>query len=170
MATAASDLFGSKKRLEDVPISVIPRSNETSNEDDMAVRRHEPDTEDFSNRELLNNLLLAQTSCFRTLEMQAMQPKAENGNGSTNRRVTWLMAIFAMVTLFGTGANFLASSGMWIGNRNRDADEIKNVKDELANLKTWNEKLRNNMAAYGWLIDNEGNVSRIEEANKAKRR
>jgi len=133
----------------------------------MAPRRQDAD-EEFSSRELLHNLMLAQTSCFRTLEMQAAQPKAEP-NGE-KRRMTLFMALMAAITLISGGGNFLASSGIWIGNRERDAGDIKTVKDELATLRTWNEKLRNNMAAYGWLIDNEGNVSRIEETVKPKRR
>lgn len=90
MATATSDLLGRRKRSDDVPIEVIPRSNESSNEDDMAVRRHEPETDEFSNRELLHNLLLAQTSCFRVLEAQAAQPKVEVSDSRKHLNSTML--------------------------------------------------------------------------------
>jgi len=126
----------------------------------MARQTQQVSEDEFSTREILHNLALAQTSCFRTLEIQATQPKAENGNGSTNRRVTWLMAIFAMVTLLGTGANFLTSSGVMLGGKagelgqtQKDVARIElQEKEDRIRLQTEHDKLELRLREYEvWL-------------------
>lgn len=101
------------------------------------LRRHGADEEDFNLRESLHILTLASTSLCKALEAQATQPR-ENGNGSTNKRVTWLMAIFAMVTLMGTGADFLTSSGVLIGGKQQ---ELQNTQKDLQRLQMDFDKL-----------------------------
>lgn len=157
---AVANLAGSRVSSDVPPISVIqPCADESSNEYNMAPRRQDTE-EEFTTREVMHNLMLAQTSCFRTLEMQAAQPKAENGNGATNRRVTWLMAIFAMVTLLGTGANFLTSSGFVVGGKagelgqtQKDVARIEiQEKEDRIRLQTEHDKLELRLREYEvWL-------------------
>src|SRR5262245_59576789 len=59
-------------------------------------------------REALHVLILSATTTNKALERSIERPH-ENGNGATNKRVTWLMAIFAMITIMGAGSNFLTS-------------------------------------------------------------
>jgi hypothetical protein len=134
------------------------------NEPDMPTRRTTGETEyddgeerrDF--RRAMTALAVAQTQVIAS----------PNGN----KKTTYFMAAFAAITLLGTTANFLTSSGIMIGGKGKELETLQKQADkteaELGYLRTWNEKLRNNMAAYGWLIDSEGNVSRIEDKQRRK--
>lgn len=102
--------------------------------------------------------------------MAKMQsPPLSNGE---KRRQNWFMASIATITILGAGGNFVGSSGIWLGKKDLQTEltntEVKELKMQIEYLKTWNEKLRNNMSAYGWLIDMEGNVSRIERQQRRK--
>jgi hypothetical protein len=131
-------------------------------------RRHEVD-EEFTTRESMHVLMLASTAMCKALEAQAAQPK-ENGNGATNKRVTWLMAIFAMVTLMGAGANFLTSSGMAIGGKNQEVMQIQRDMQRLQSdiekreqrydkmdqrqreFEVWLQTTREKLADKGWKL------------------
>lgn len=93
-----------------------------------------------------------------------VQPQAASNNSK------WFMAAIATITILGSAGSFIGNSGMWVGKRDQEnthtTETVKELKDEVANLRTWNEKLRNNMAAYGWLIDSSGEVSRIEQKKR----
>ena len=75
-----------------------------------------------------------------------------------------------------SGVSFVPRAESDLGNKLNS--EHKNVEimqkqvdvlsGDLAMLRTWNEKLRNNMAAYGWLIDVEGNVHRINDKKERR--
>lgn len=123
----------SKENPRESPINILtplPQSSDGYEKEDMPpTRRHEDD--DFTMRESLNILVLASTNMCKAFEAQAT--KTENGNGATNKRVTWLMAIFAMVTLMGTGANFLTSSGFALGGKDK---EINQTQKDLQRLQT----------------------------------
>lgn len=123
-------------------------------------RRHEVD--EFDIRESLHVLVLAQTSMCKALEMQATQPKVENGNGST-KRITWLMAVLASITLLSGGANFLTSSGMAIGGKTqqmdqmqKDVDRLRTEKDalkqQLREYEVWLQTTREKLADRGWKL------------------
>jgi len=150
---------------DDSPLPVPPtlklaRTKQEGEINNMPPRRHEADDVDFSTREVMHNMMLAQTSLCKALEAQAAQPKTENGNGATNRRVTWLMAIFAMVTLLGTGANFLTSSGFVVGGKagelgqtQKDVSRIElQEKEDRVRLQTEHDKLEQRLREYEvWL-------------------
>lgn len=139
-----------KESLHELPVTGkigVPQDSDEAYKDTMPARRHEPD-EDFNLRESMHVLMLANTSMCKVLEAQATQ-KAENGNGATNKRVTWLMAVFAMVTLMGTGANFLTSSGFAIGGKTQ---EINQTQKDLQRLQAENDKLELRLREYEvWL-------------------
>lgn len=134
----------------------------------MGPPRRHADTEDFDQREALHILTLASTSLCKAMEAQAVKP--ENGNGATNKRVTWLMAIFAMVTLMGAGANFLTSSGMAIGGKQQEIQQTQRdlqrlqadydkmeQRHEKAELKlreyeVWLQTTREKLADRGWKL------------------
>lgn len=113
-------------------------------------------------REAMHALILSATVTNKAL-VQAIERPHENGNGATNKRVTWLMAVFAMVTLLGTGGNFLASSGMALGGK---AEEIKQQKELIAELKkerdadrqrlrefeVWLQTTREKLSDKGWKL------------------
>jgi hypothetical protein len=117
------------------------------------------ESEMFELRQMIHNLAAS-------VAIIAQAQPASNGD---KRKQNWFMAAIATLTILGAGGNFVATSGMWIGNRNRDSEQIKKLEDKLETLSTWNEKLRNNMAAYGWLIDIDGSVSRVEEKQPRRR-
>jgi hypothetical protein len=85
----------------------------------------------------------------------------------------WLLASLAVFSFLGGAGSFAANSGIWVGRREeqsgRTIEQVKKLEDQIEYLKTWNEKLRNNMAAYGWLIDSSGDVSRIEQKSEKRR-
>ena len=114
----------------------ISKAGHLSGEQMGPPRRH-ADSEDFDQREALHILTLASTSLCKAMEAQTSRP-VENGNGATNKRVTWLMAIFAMVTLMGAGANFLTSSGVAIGGKQQ---EIQQAQKDLQRVQTDLDKM-----------------------------
>lgn len=85
----------------------------------------------------------------------------------------WWMASLATITLLGAGVNFIGNSGMWLAKKDveaqHQAEKITKLEDTVETLRTWNEKLRNNMSAYGWLIDIDGSVSRIEQKSTRRK-
>jgi hypothetical protein len=107
-------------------------------EEDMPPRRHveSDEVDEFALRESMNVLMLASTSMCKALEAQVT--KTDTSNGATNKRVTWLMAIFAMVTLMGTGANFLTSSGVAIGGKQQ---ELQSTQKDVQRLQSDYDKL-----------------------------
>lgn len=52
------------------------------------------------------------------------------------RRMNWFMASIATITILGAGGNFIGSSGIWIGDRNRDATDVKELKAKYENIRT----------------------------------
>lgn len=145
-------------------------NSDASHIEDEMSRRRPPDEsalDDFTMREAMHVLMLANTSMCKALEAQATQPKE---NGATNKRVTWLMAIFAMVTLMGAGADFLTSSGMAIGGKNQevvqtqkdlqrlqaDYDKLESRYDKselrLREYEVWLQTTREKLADKGWRL------------------
>jgi hypothetical protein len=119
-----------------------------------------PPRDDAVIREATHGAMLAITAMAKAMESQASQPKAENGNSATNRRITILMALFTLVTLLGTGANFLASSGFVVGGKagelgqtQKDVARIEiQEKEDRVRLQTEHDKLELRLREYEvWL-------------------
>lgn len=142
------------------PVRILPYPERSSD-----VSHGEPMTK--AEREELAELkeMVHQLVAKATVERLQPQPQA---NGSK-----WFMAAIASITILGAAGNFVGSSGMYVGKSQTDlqyqSEQVKELKEQVQYLKTWNEKLRNNMSAYGWLIDNDGNVSRIEQKTTRRR-
>lgn len=122
--------------------------------------------EEATTREIMHGMMLATTSLAKSMEAQTTQPKA---NG---QRTTIIAALVLGMLPWAFNAVW------WTRGTERDTasqverhkERIDELTGELGSLRTWNEKLRNNMSAYGWLIDDEGNVSRIEEQRRPRAR
>jgi hypothetical protein len=112
--------------------------------------------------------LVHQVAASVTLLIKAQTPAAQPATGTK-----WFMASIATITILGAAGNFVGSSGMWVGKSQTDfqhqAEKVTKLEEKVEILSTWNEKLRNNMAAYGWLVDIDGSVSRIEQKQPRRR-
>lgn len=113
--------------------------------------------------------LVHQQAAVAALNAQA-PPQVQVQTANPNK---WLMASLAIVTLLGGSGAFIGNSGIWVGKKEQQSErvneQVKKLEDQVEYLKTWNERLRNNMAAYGWLIDSTGDVSRIEQKSVKRR-
>lgn len=61
------------------------------------------------------------------------QPQIQVQTSSPNK---WLMVSLAIITMFSGATSFVGNSGIWIGDRNRDSQEVKEMKNRLDNLRT----------------------------------
>src|SRR6185436_15979862 len=90
--------------------------------------------------------LVHQVAASVTLLVKAQAPQAQPQTSTK-----WFMASIATITILGAAGNFVGSSGMWVGKSQTDfqhqAETVKELKEEVGYLKTWNEKLRNQMSA-----------------------
>ena len=110
---------------------VAQNKSEPSHKEPMPPSRRHAETEDvddFTYRETMHVLMLASTSMCKAIEAQTSKTE----NGAANRRISWLMAIFAMVTLMGAGANFLTTSSFAIGGKQQ---ELQNTQKDLERLQ-----------------------------------
>lgn len=144
--TAITFPVASKENPRESPIKILtplPQSSDGYEKEDMPpTRRHEDDDftiRESTFRESMNVLMLAQTSMCKVIEAQAVREatKSENGNGSS-KRLTWMMAVLATVTLMGSGANFLTSSGMMLGGKQQ---EISQAQKDLQRLQAEKDKM-----------------------------
>lgn len=147
----------------------------TTGEAPARVLKHPERPSDLSHGEPMTKAEREELASLREMVHQMatvaklQSPLQANGE---KRRQNWFMASIATITILGAGGNFVGNSGIWLGKKDLQTEltntEVKELKMQIEYLKTWNEKLRNNMSAYGWLIDIEGNVSRIERQQRGR--
>jgi len=129
---------------------------------DVSYEQSMTKAEEAEMREATHALMLGVTMLIK-------KEATPNGNGKTQRNTIIAALLIAFTPL---AFNIV----WWTRGTERDTSQAvstllednKRINSELTYLKTWNEKLRNNMAAYGWLVDTEGNVSRIDDSKKRR--
>jgi len=154
MSSAAFPIV--KDTQPDEPNNILKHVRQSSvTENTMAVRRHDDSDERLDRMERILE---------RTMEATEKRTLGYNGE---KRRSNFIMAGLAIITIVGATGSFIGQSGIFVGGKLKETDQVsekvKKLEDQIEYLKTWNEKLRNNMAAHGWLIDSVGNVSRVEQ-------
>jgi hypothetical protein len=130
---------------------------------DVSYEQPMTKAEEAEMREATHALMLGVTMLIKK---EAAVP---NGNGKTQRNTIIAALLIAFTPL---AFNVV----WWTRGTERDTSQAvstllednKRINNELTYLKTWNEKLRNNMAAYGWLVDTEGNVTRLDDSKKRR--
>lgn len=83
-----------------------------------------------------------------------------------NGKTALLPTVLSVVALLGMFGSYVVNTSSWAGGTSGEVKQLRKDLDEEVQerkqLATWNEKVRNNLAANGWLIDSEGNVTKIQ--------
>jgi hypothetical protein len=144
--------------------SLNPRQNSDVSHVDDDEPMTKADREEMAElREMVHQLAASSALNARSAPQVQVQT-VPSGMAPTTK---WLLASVALFSFLGGVGSFVGNSGIWIAKKDMQVENalahVQKLEEQIEYLKTWNEKLRNNMAAYGWLIDNNGDVSRIED-------
>lgn len=100
-------------------------------------------------------------SHIQTNERMAQAAEAKSGNG--DKRMSVILGSLAVITLLGSGANFLASSGILIGGKNNQLETVQKQLDrvegdnarqaqQLREYEVWLQTTREKLADKGWQL------------------
>ena len=106
-----------------------------------------------------------------TREMvRALVAAGTNGKNGNGRKPSWV-AYGALVVgatgLFATAGSYVSSGSLWAGGTTGKVQQLQKELDaeviERKTLDTWFRKTTQNFALHGWLVDDQGNVTKIQQ-------
>jgi len=161
MSSGALNFVGiasQKPRIDQVSPRAISESDTTYAEDELMTKAEEAEM-----REATHALMLGVT--------QLVRERAEPAPKSNANRNTIIAAL--LIAFIPQAFNVVWYARGTERDTARDLQSlqgtVKTLDDRISQQATWEEKLRNNLAAYGWLIDREGNVSRVDDGKPHRR-
>lgn len=157
------DFASRKPRVEQVPIREKSQSDTAYAGEELMTKAEEADQ-----RESIHALMLGVTQLVR---VQADKGQAEVAPKSNANRNTIIAAL--LIAFIPQAFNVVWYTRGTERDTARDLQNlqgtVKTLDDRVSQQATWEEKLRNNLAAYGWLIDRDGNVSRIDDGKPRRK-